>query len=63
MKPQFTYIKDRPEIQKLEIHRSEIYPIFVDWGKVRDTKFGSDVSNEMLLNAKKFQGCSFYRSY
>ena len=28
-----------------------------------DTKFGKDVSNEMLLNTAKFQGYSFYRSW
>ena len=55
MKPQFTCIKDRPEIQ--------IYPIFVDWDKVWNIKFGTDVSIEMLLNATKFQGYSFYQSY
>ena len=27
-----------------------------------DTKFGTNVSNKMLLNAAKFQGYSFYRS-
>ena len=26
-----------------------------------DTKFGKDVSNEILLNTAKFQGYSFYR--
>ena len=26
-----------------------------------DTKFGTNVSNRMLLNAAKFQGYSFYR--
>ena len=30
-------------------------------GWVRDTKFGMDVSNEMLLNATKYRGYSFYR--
>ena len=30
-------------------------------GRVTDTKFGTNVSNRMLLNAKKFQGYSFYR--
>ena len=30
-------------------------------GWVRDTKFGADVSNELLLNAAKCQGYSFYR--
>ena len=33
-------------------------PISGDWG---DTKFASDVSNEMLINAAKCQGYSFYR--
>ena len=28
---------------------------------VRDTKFGVNVSNKMLLIATKFQGYSFYR--
>ena len=55
MKPQLTCIKDRPEIQ--------ICPIFVDWDKVWNIKFGTDVSIEMLLNATKFQGYSFYQSY
>ena len=27
------------------------------------TKFGTNVSNRMLLNAAKFQVCSFYRSW
>ena len=30
-------------------------------GRVRDTKFGTDVPNEILLNAAKCQGYSFYR--
>ena len=30
-------------------------------GLVRDTKFGTDVSNGMLLNAAKCQGYPFYR--
>ena len=29
-------------------------------GQVRDTEFGTDVSNEMLLNAAKYQGYIFY---
>ena len=29
--------------------------------QVMDTKFGTNVSNRMLLNAAKFQGYSFYR--
>ena len=30
-------------------------------GRVMDTKFGTNVSNRMLLNAAKCQGYSFYR--
>ena len=30
-------------------------------GQVRNTKFGSNISNKMLLNASKSQGYSFYR--
>ena len=30
-------------------------------GRVRETKFDTNVSNRMLLNAAKCQGCSFYR--
>ena len=29
--------------------------------QVRDAKFGTDVSNKMLLNAAKYQGYRFYR--
>ena len=29
-------------------------------GRVMDTKFGTNVFNRMLLNAAKYQGCSFY---
>ena len=29
-------------------------------GQVSDTKFGTNVCNEMLLNAAKYQGYSFY---
>ena len=29
--------------------------------RVRNTKFGTSISNKMLLNAAKCQGCSFYR--
>ena len=28
---------------------------------IMDTNFGTNVSNRTLLNAAKFQGCSFYR--
>ena len=30
-------------------------------GKIRETKFGTNVSNKMLLNAAKYQRYSFYR--
>ena len=30
-------------------------------GRVRDTKFGANVSNNKLLNTTKFQGYNFYR--
>ena len=30
-------------------------------GGLRDTKFGTNLSNKKLLNAAKFQGYSFYR--
>ena len=30
-------------------------------GRVRNTRFGTNVSNKMLLNAAKWQGYSFYR--
>ena len=32
-------------------------------GQVMDTKFGTNVSNRMLLNAAKFSGYSFYHSW
>ena len=30
-------------------------------GQVRKTKFGTNVSNKMLMNPAQYQGCSFYR--
>ena len=93
---QFSFVRDWPEIPKLEILPPWFYPISGDWGKfhvniitgsgamiiflcngltrnprtgntpalallniwrlgqVRDTKFGTNVSNEMLLNAANF---------
>ena len=38
-----------------------IFPNILRMGQVRDTKFGTNVSNKKLLNAAKCQGCSFYR--
>ena len=51
---QFPFIRDWPEIRKLDIWRL---------GRVtnRNTKFGLNVSNKMLLNAAKCQGYNFYR--
>ena len=39
---------------------SEFCSISRDLGRVRDTRFGTNVSNEMLLNTAKWQGYSFY---
>ena len=38
-----------------------VFPNIWRLGGVLDTKFGTNVSNRMLLNAAKFQGYSFYR--
>ena len=61
---QFSFVRDWPEIRRLEIPPPEFFPISGDWGGrrgVRDTKFGKNVSNKMLLNVAKCQGYSFYR--
>ena len=47
-----------PEIEKPP---SESSLISEDWGE-RHTKFGTYVSNDILLNAAKYQGYSFYVS-
>ena len=46
-----------------EIRNTPVWVLPNIWwlGQVRDTKFDADVSNEMLLNAAKCQGYSFYR--
>ena len=46
-----------------EIGNTPIWVLPNIWrlGQVMDTKFGTNVSNRMLLNAAKFQGYSFYR--
>ena len=46
------FISDWPGIQKLEFAKS--------LETVRVTKFGINISNEMLLIATKYQGYSFY---
>ena len=45
-----------------EIGNTPIWALPNTWGleRVRDTKFGIDVSNEMLLNAAKRQSYSIY---
>ena len=46
-----------------EIGNTPVWVLPIIWrlGQVRDTKFGMNVSNKMLLNAAKYQGYSFYR--
>ena len=46
----------------MEIGNTPIWVLPNMWrlGQVRNTKFAKNVSNEMLLNADKFQGYSFY---
>ena len=38
-----------------------VFPHICRVGQNMDTKFGTNVSNKILLNAAKFQGYSFYR--
>ena len=46
---------------EIEMPPFEFCPISEDWGELgRDTKFGTNVSNEMLLNTAKCQVYSFY---
>ena len=58
---QFLFIRGWPEIRKSEIPLSEFSTISRRLGQARNTKFGTNVSNKMLLNAGKCQGYSFYR--
>ena len=60
---QFSFIRDWLEIRKSEILPSEFCPISREWNKlgIQDTKFGTNISNKMLINAAKFQGYSFFR--
>ena len=53
---QFSSIRDWPGIRKYpRLSLPNIWRL----GRVRDTKFGPNVSNKMLLNAAKCQGYSF----
>ena len=48
--------------RNLEIGNILVWVFLNIWrlGKVSNIKFGTNISNEMLLNAPKFQGYSFY---
>ena len=60
---QFPFIRDWPEICKSEMHLSLVWVLVNIWrlAQVRNTKFATNVSNKMLLNAAKWQGYSYYR--
>ena len=47
-----------PEIRNTPVW---VLPNICRLGEVRNTKFGTNVTNEMLLNAAKCWGYSFYR--
>ena len=53
---QFLFIRNWPEIWKSE----KIMPNIWRLEQVKDTKFGMNFSNGMLLNVAKCQGYSFY---
>ena len=48
--------------RNLEIRNTPVWVLSNIWklGKVKNTKFGRNISNEILLNAAKCQGCTFY---
>ena len=54
----YKWLTRNPEIGNTPVW---VLPNIWRLGRIRDTKFGTDVSNEMLLNAAKYQGYSFYR--
>ena len=58
---QFSFIRNWPEIRKSETTSVLVLPKICRLGQVRDIKFAMNVSNEMLLNAAKYQAYSFYR--
>ena len=53
----FSFIRDWPEIRN-----NPVWVLLNIWrlGRVMDTKFGTNISNRMLLNAAKFECYSFY---
>ena len=59
---QLSFIRDWPEIRKSEIPPFQFCPISGDWGELWVSNLAR-MSNRMLLNAAKFRGYSFYRSW
>ena len=55
---QFLFIRNWPEIGN-----TPIWVLHNIWrlGRIRNTKFCTNISNNILLNAAKCKGCSFYR--
>ena len=49
--------------RNLKTRNTPVWALFNIWrlGKFRNTKSGMNVSNKMLLNAKKYRSYSFYR--
>ena len=58
---QFSFIRDWSGFRKSEIELSEFFPNIWRLGRIRDSTFGMNVSNKMLLNAAKCQAYSIYR--
>ena len=57
---QFLFIRNWPEIRKLEIPPIWVLPNIWRLGRVKNIKYGMNVFNNILLNAAKCLGCSFY---
>ena len=57
---QFLFIRDWPKIRKRDCPRLS-FAQYLETGRVKKTKFGTNISDKMLLNAAKWQGYSFYR--
>ena len=60
---QFSFIRDKGLTRNPEIGNTPVWVLPNIWRleQAMDTKFGTKVSDRMLLNAAKFQGYSFYR--
>ena len=56
----FSFMKDCQQIFKSEVPPVWLMSIIWILGRVKDTKFGKNISNKMLPNAAKCQGYSFY---